>query len=190
MANLNFITDRLATGGDLPSDAVDALEHLAAWRRLGITHVVDNRLEWSDAGLVAAWAPELQYLHNGVDDAGQRMPDAWFDTGVDFVRSALLGANARVLVHCHMGINRGPSLAYAVLLEDGRDPVAAMDAVRSARPIAAIGYAEDALDWHHRRHQTPMPQRHADRRRVAAWRDTNPIDVVRIIRGIRLAEAH
>ena len=62
MANLNFVTDRLATGGDLPYDSADALRDLNEWRRLGITHVVDNRLEWSDADFVAEWAPEINYL--------------------------------------------------------------------------------------------------------------------------------
>ncbi len=63
-----------------------------------------------------------------------------------------------MLVHCHMGINRGPSMAYACLLVLGWDPIEAMTAIRTARPIAAIGYAEDALDWHHRTYRDqPTP---------------------------------
>jgi hypothetical protein len=189
MANLNFVTDRLATGGDLAYDRADALRDLNGWQRLGITHVVDNRLEWSDADLVAEWAPEINYLHNGVDDAGQRMPDEWFDTGTAFIRGALRSPTAKVLIHCHMGINRGPSLAYAALLALGWDPIDAMDAVRSARPIAGLGYAEDALDWHHHRQEAPLVQRRSDRRRLEVWRRENSIDVVRIIRAIRAAEA-
>jgi len=136
MPNLDFITDRLATGGDLPAPIEGALRDLQAWQDLGITHVVDNRLEYSDAEFVAEWAPDITYLHNGVDDAGQQMPDEWFDQGVDFVLDALAQPDTRVLVHCHMGINRGPSLAYASLLALGTDPVEAIDMVRSARPIA------------------------------------------------------
>ena len=189
MANLDFITDRLATGGDLPYDSTAARRDLREWQRLGITHVIDNRLEWSDEELVAEWAPDITYLHNGVDDAGQRMPDEWFDQGVEFARTALAQPDNKVLVHCHMGINRGPSLAYAVLLASGMDPIAAIDAVRKARPIAGLGYAEDALDWHHRRTSAPSTERAYDRRRLAAWRHDNWIDVVRIIRSIRETEA-
>ena len=109
------------------------------------------------------------------------MPDAWFDRGVAFALDALARPGTKVLSHCHMGINRGPSLAYAVLLALGTDPVEALDALRRARPIANAWYAEDALDWWHRRSGAPETVRHSDRRRVAAWRAAHPLDVVRII---------
>ncbi len=88
-----------------------------------------------------------------------------------------------------MGINRGPSLAYAALLAIAWDPIEAISAIRSARPIAGLGYAEDALDWHHRCQHTPQAQRRRAERRLAAWRRDNWIDVVRIIRSIRTAQA-
>ena len=185
MTNLDFITPNLATGGDLPANRAEAVRVLAEWRALGITHVVDNRFEWSDEDLVAEHCPEIQYLHLGVDDAGQQMPDGWFDLGTEWVRGALQDPEAKVLVHCHMGINRGPSMAYACLLVQGYDPVEAMTRVRTARPIAAIGYAEDALDWHHRTHPVSRRRQVDERQRLAGWRDQNWIDVVRIIRGIR-----
>lgn len=186
MPNMHFVTDRLATGGDLPYGREEP--ELAEWRGLGITHVVDNRLEWNDEDLVAEFAPEIAYLHNGVDDAGGHLPDRWYDDGVAWVRAALDDPSAKVLVHCHMGINRGPSLAYAVLLDQGWDPVDAIAAIRAARPIAAAGYAEDALDWHHRRHDVDPVTRRFDRRRLATWRQANHLDVVRIIREVRAAE--
>lgn len=189
MANLDFITDRLATGGDLRPSPVEAVEDIARWRDLGITHVVDNRLEWSDEELVGATAPEIRYLHNGIDDHGRRMPDAWFDRGVAFIEEALAEEDTKVLVHCHMGINRGPSLAYAAMLALGHEPIRAIDAIRTARPIAGLGYAEDALDWHHRRLDLSPDRRHLQRVRLAHWRQDNWIDVVRIIRTIRYGEA-
>ena len=188
MANLHFVTDRLATGGDLPYDGDEALGDIREWQRLGITHVVDNRIEWNDAELVAEWAPEIRYLHNGVDDAGQRIPDSWFDRGVDFVLDALDDTTAKVLVHCHMGINRGPSLAYAALLALGFEAIDGLEAIRSVRPIAGLGYAEDALDWYHRWHNDPAERRRSDRHNMRVWRRKNAIDVVRIIRSIRADE--
>ena len=189
MVNLSFITDNLATGGDLPESTAAARRDLKKWQELGITHVVDNRLEWSDAEFVAQWAPEIRYLHNGVDDHGEAMPDEWFNDGVEFIVKALNASNAKVLAHCHMGINRGPSLAYAALLAIAWDPIEAISAIRSARPIAGLGYAEDALDWHHRCQHTPQAQRRRAERRLAAWRRDNWIDVVRNIRSIRTAQA-
>jgi hypothetical protein len=185
--DFDFAADRVATGADLPFDDTDAVERLAGWVAAGITHVIDNRIEANDASFVAAHAPGLACLHNPADDAGQRMPDAWFDRGVAFALDALAQPGAKVLSHCHMGINRGPSLAYAILLALGTDPVHALDALRRARPIANAWYAEDALDWWHRRNDTPETVRHADRRRVAAWRAAHPLDVVRIIADRRRA---
>ena len=187
MANISYITDRVWTGGDLPfhlgqtAMAVD----LAEIQTAGITNIIDNRLECSDEPFVRAHAPKIGYLWNGQDDAGQAMPDSWFYDGVAFALEALADPDAQVLAHCHMGINRGPSMAFAILLATGMEPVAALTAIRAARPIAAISYADDALDWWHRMTQTPASAARRQRAEVTAWHRANPIDVIRIIRIIR-----
>lgn len=186
--NLDFVTAQIATGGDLPYSDDRDLPVLAGWGRLGITHVIDNRVEWTDESHVGRHLPEVVYLHNGVDDAGGRQPDRWYDEGIAFARAALADPDAKVLIHCHMGINRGPSLTYAVLLDLGWDPVDAIAAIRAARPIAAVGYAEDALDWFHRTNEVDPTTRRHERVRLAMWRDANRIDVARIIRQQRAAE--
>ena len=190
MANISRVTDRIWTGGDLPSHLGDAamLVDLADYQRVGITHILDNRIECSDEAFVEAHAPRMTYWWNGQDDAGQAMPDNWFYDGVDFALESLKDHDAQVLVHCHMGINRGPSMAFAVLLATGMGPVEALDAIRNARPIAAISYAHDALDWWHRMTGTPASVAKRERAEVAAWHRRNPIDVVRIIRTIRSHE--
>ena len=186
--NLDFVTPQIATGGDLPQIWDDLMHALQAWQDLGITHVIDNRQEWSDEDVVFALAPEVAYLYNGVDDAGCGQPDHWFDNGVAWARQALADPDAKILIHCHMGINRGPSLTYAVLLDHGYDPVEAIDAIRAARAIAGVLNAEDALDWFHRRNYVDPGRRADDHQRLAAWREDNWIDVVRIIRQIRKSE--
>lgn len=149
MANISRITDRLWTGGDLPThcgpEAVAA--DLAEIRFAGITHILDNRLEWSDEHVVAELAPDLAYIWNGQDDRGQRMPDTWFDVGVGTALAVLARPGTAVLAHCHMGVNRGPSMAFAILLGLGSEPVEALEAIRAARPVAAIAYSLDAVDW-------------------------------------------
>ena len=146
-----------------------------------MSHVVDVREECDDAGFVLGLDASISYLWHGVDDAGQRIPYSWFDTGVRFVLNALEDPHAVVLTHCHMGINRGPSLGYAVLLAQGWDPVEAITAIRTARPIAHVAYAEDALAGHHRGNDVASAEGRPDRERLAAWRRANPLDVVRII---------
>lgn len=182
IANLHFVTERLAVGGDLSQDVHKAVEQLVELEDLGITHVVDCRLEWSDMDFFAEAQSDISYLHHGMDDAGQNVPAAWFDTAIGWIEQA--GPDAVVLTHCHMGINRGPSLGFAVLLHEGWDPVEAIEAIRFARPIANVWYAGDALLWHHGRLGTDPAE---DLRRLERWRDDNPLDVVRLIRAQRAA---
>jgi protein tyrosine phosphatase (PTP) superfamily phosphohydrolase (DUF442 family) len=184
MANISFITDRLATGGDITS--LDDIDDLVA---AGITHVIDNRLEWSDEELFAERAPGIVYLHNGVDDAGGRQGAQWYERGVGFALEALARLDTKVLAHCHMGINRGPSMAFAIMLALGWDPVEGFDAIRAARPIAGLAYALDAL--HHRLTVDGVDRVTAKRslERLARHERANQIDVARIIRRIRTEEA-
>lgn len=185
--NISQLTERLWTGGDLPDPIDEAVATVDAWRALGIRQIIDNRIEWSDKDLVEALAPDIRYFHNGVDDAGQRMPDEWFDT-VTAVANDSLELDGGILIHCHMGINRGPSAAYAVLLTQGWNPVEAIDLIRNARPIAAVGYAEDALDWWHRASNIDQRRRRAERAHLGHWRANHPHDTIRIVREIRAKE--
>ena len=187
LANISFVTPRLAVGGDLSYDDDLAGQQVGELVDLGVTHIVDARIEWNDADLVAGLAPAVAYLHHGIDDAGQRVPDSWFEEAISWIGAALVDPDAIILTHCHMGINRGPSLGFAALLALGWEPIDALSAITWVRPIAAIGYAEDALRWHHRRANTPPAARRADQRAVARWRDANDIDVEAIIRQLRQA---
>jgi len=150
VANISRVTDRIWTGGDLPSHLGDEamLVDLADYQRVGISHVLDNRIECSDEAFVEVHAPKIDYFWNGQDDAGQSMPDEWFFDGVDFALEALLDPNAQVLTHCHMGINRGPSIAKRERAEVAtwhrRNPIDVVRIIRtirshedSARPLSA-----------------------------------------------------
>lgn len=187
MTDISYITGRVWTGGDLPSDLGDdaMLADLVAIQEAGITDILDNRIEWSDEEFVRAHAPHLGYLWNGADDFGQLMADDWFQTGVDFALEVLADPDAQILSHCHMGINRGPSMAFAILIATGMDPVAALTAIRRARPIAAIAYDGDALDWWHRRNQTPERAASRQLAEVASWHRDNSLDFDLIVRAMR-----
>ncbi len=105
-------------------------------------------------------------------------------TATDWVVNAIT-SGGRVLVHCHLGINRSPSAAFAILLTLGWGSVEALSAIRTARPIANAWYAEQALAWHLKRTHTPAKVAVLERRRLAAWRREHPLDVVRVIRDVR-----
>ena len=184
-ANASFVTDRLLVGGDLDTrDEQLAASQLHELVEAGVTHLLDARVEWDDTRWVARLAPQLAYLHHGMDDAGQQVPAAWFDRGVDWALEAM-DAGGTVLAHCHMGVNRGPSLGFAVLLAQGWDALQALDAIRGARPIAWVAYADDALRWHHGRTTSKIGALETDLRRVARWRSENELDLEAVIRQKR-----
>ena len=187
-ANVSQVAPNLWIGGDLQVRQLTVGEvQLAELVDLGITDIVDCRLEWSDEEWVANVEPQLGYLWHGVDDAGRRIADEWFDAGTGHILRRLSDGGI-VLAHCHMGINRGPSLGFAAMLALGLDPIDALDRIRQARPIAHIGYAEDALDWWLRKTEAAETDRRAWMRRLCQWRRDNHLDVANIIRQIRLKE--
>lgn len=182
---LCFPTPTIAISGDLNTRTSSAAAtQIDQWRAAGITDIVDMRAEQSDAALVSHFAPDLQYHWVGTHDDGSGQPDEVFDAAVDSVLNALVDPDRKVLVHCHMGVNRGPSAGFAAMLALGYDPVEALSMIRAARPIAAIIYATDALDWWHRRSGTPTVQRIVEEAAVEDWFDTNPIDTAWVISRI------
>jgi protein-tyrosine phosphatase len=189
-ANAHFVTDRLVVGGDLETrDTELALAQLHELVAAGVTHVLDTRVERSDQVLVAEHAPEVAYLHLGVDDDGQGKPSAWFDAAVGWLDEAMASPDTVALVHCHMGVNRSPSLAFAYLLHRGMGIRAALDAIRSARSIAVIDYADAALTWYHERTGASASRRTADRAELARWRSENQLEDIEVVRTIRANEA-
>ncbi len=185
-ANADFITDFLVIGGDLDYDTEKAAVQAVELVDLGaITHILDCRLEAQER----LWKhfPEVEYLWEGIDDRPRAATAAWFERITEWAVEAI-ESGGTVLTHCHMGINRGPSAGYAVLLRLGWDAVDALTAIRSARPIANIAFAEDALEWHLARVNASAAERQAARARVAKWRAENPLDVVRVIRAERTRE--
>lgn len=146
--DVNWVTPTLAVGGCLSFDPVKASAQVRMLLNEGVTRIVDMREEGNDE---RAWKGQpVIYVHAPTRDAeGHRVPPEVFDTVVR--AAAPRGSRAKTLVHCHMGVNRGPSAAYAVLLERQYDYLKAFDMVRKARPQAGLAYAVDALEAHQRR---------------------------------------
>ncbi len=188
LANADFVTERLAVGGDLSPNFGLARRQLDELLAAGITHIADLREEWSDESLVKTWAPQVNYLQHRVADAGQVIGGDWFSGLADWVDAALADPKAKVLVHCHMGVNRAPSAVLALLLDSGMGLRAALDAIRKARPVAVIDYAGSALEWHLASTGADQRVRRNARRTLARWRKANHLDAGAVIRAIRDTE--
>lgn len=165
-ANLDFITDNLAVGGDLSyDDEKAARQAVEIVDNHNITRIIDMRIEANDEGVWNHF-DEVTYFHVPEDDQyGHHMAHQAFDIVVGLCRG--LPPNERVLVHCHMGVNRAPSAAFAVLLDRGMDPVEAYDLIRSQRTQAGLAYAMDAFDAHHQREGTESDRVDAERDRLS-----------------------
>lgn len=148
----------------------------------GVTHVIDCRAEVDDT---ARWLPhpQVRYQRCPVDELGEQLNDSWFDAGVRLVQPCLERPDSLVLLHCHAGINRSPSLAFAVLIAQGVSPGAAMDQIRTARPSALAHHAERALAWCDQRARLSKAEH---RERVAdllRWRQRHPISPLHLMGG-------
>ena len=177
---------RIVVSGDLHHEPNQALKQLRQWQAYGITHILDVRGEYSDIKFVAKHAPEITYIECGSHDDGGHQDDSWFDNALEGVGAALFEESSVILINCHMGVSRAPSCSVRLLLAQGYDPLPVLDAIRKARPIAAILYAEDAVD-HWLANESVEVRRDA-RRTVRAWHDENPVDLGWIISRIRQVE--
>ena len=174
--------------GDLDTrNTQTAMDQLANWNNIGITDIVDLRSEWSDEQFVAMHAPNLSYWWLGTHDNGDDQALEWFDAGVNVINKSV-AKGGQVLVHCHMGINRAPSMALAAMLASGVEVVDALARIRAARPIANIAYAENAVAWNGIRNDMPRELVLRDLRRAQRWLATHPADVGWVINRIRTAE--
>lgn len=182
--------ERVALSGDLPTERPGAaIAQLNEWVAAGVTDIIDVRGECTDQKFVARHAPDIAYHWLGTDDAGGGQPDEWFASGVAAATEALRHPDRKVVAHCHMGVNRGPSMGLAILIAHGYDPIEALDKIRVSRPIAGIIYAENAVAWWHRTQGTPETLAYAQRKRVREWLRDESVDASWIISRIRRAEA-
>ena len=184
-----WVTEQLAVSGDLPAARDRALLQLSTWEDEGITDVIDVRGECDDTRFIESNSSIRSHWF-GVDDNGGRRDDRWFQALVQVGQRLLSDPDRRVLVHCHMGVNRGPSALYAILLAAGWDHLEALRAIRDARPIAGIIYAGDAARWHGQ-------QQGLDKDKVATivdevenWLTRNALDIPYVIRSIGSQYAH
>jgi len=174
---LCWVNDKIAVSGDLSDYDSEAVVQLQKWVSEGITDIIDLRGEASHESLVARIAPGIKYYWLGVDDEGDRRSDEWFEAIQQAAAQVLADPTRKVVIHCHMGVNRGPSAAFTALITNGVDPIEALGQIRAARPVAAMIYAGDAIQWF--AGQQGLSQKQTDQLfdSVLNWHKQNPLDV-------------
>ena len=183
-ANISWVTDNIATGGDLSYNPPKASVQVAELIDSDIDLIIDCRVEANDA---AIWEQtDIEYVHLPTDDReDHHIPAELFDAAEEAAQPVLEN-DGKVLIHCHMGINRGPSVAYGVLLDQGYDDIEAFDLIREKRNVAAVLYAEDALEAHVMRNGGFEVQKRLDALRShmeAIWTPQERGRIQRIIRS-------
>lgn len=144
-ANISKLNDQLWTGGDLHDNGIIGKLQLDEIVRLGITAIIDTRAEFTDRSYVEEHAPQITYRQAPADDHGGEQPDRWWDEIIE-LGGILKDAGEVVLVHCHMGVNRGPSAAGIILTTSyGWNPITAWKHIRTERSLAWAIYMPDGL---------------------------------------------
>jgi len=174
---LCWVNDRIAVSGDLSEYDSEAVVQLQKWVSEGVTDIIDLRGEASHESLVRKYAPHINYHWLGVDDEGDKRSDEWFEAIERASAQIFLDPTRKAVIHCHMGVNRGPSAAFTALITNGVDPIAALDQIRSARPVAAMIYSGDAIQWFAGRQGLTEDQIDQLFEAVLNWHKQNPLDV-------------
>ncbi len=134
------LTGRKSYVGCNISSKTDADQIVSA----GITHVIDMRAEFDDDMLndnriTILWLPQP------VDD-GTLRPPGQYRKGIQFAFPALSLANTKVFLHCSAGLNRGPTMCYALLRAFGFSQVEAISRIRAVRPEVVFYLVQNYLD--------------------------------------------
>ena len=134
----NFVTERIAVGGGMSCKA-DVAQLVAA----GITHVIDMCANFddhilNDSRITILWLPQV--------DNGEMRPPGDYRKGIQFAFAALALPNTKVFPHCTAGLNRGPTMCYALLRAFGIPQPEAIARIRSARPDVLFYLFQNYLD--------------------------------------------
>jgi protein-tyrosine phosphatase len=138
------VTDNIYIGG-MPR-GLDGLKELFG---MGVTYIINCMSEYDYQETIDNYngqhlQPEkIHYLWNSTTDDGFGKPKEWWQKGITFAKEAI-DKNTKIFIHCAAGVNRGPSLCYAVLRCYGQSYENAYAIIKKVRPQAGMCYRTDA----------------------------------------------
>lgn len=137
--DMHQVDDLIYVGGDMHPWMHEALGQFRGLVHHGVKAVIDCRQEHNDIHLGESVG--LEYHWVPTDDHGGKLEESWWASIIEYGRMHA-GAQEPMFIHCHMGVNRGPSAAFAIMVSClGYEPIKAYDMIRSARPQAHVIYA-------------------------------------------------
>ena len=123
-----WVSKRLAFGS-----AVTTWDHVEKLQAHGVTHVINLR-----HGKHGKKIREFESLWLPFRDDKEPRPRWFYRHALRFYQKAMRQPNSKILVFCHHGISRSPSLAYFFLRIDGSSPARAKSIVLKARKCARV----------------------------------------------------
>jgi protein tyrosine phosphatase (PTP) superfamily phosphohydrolase (DUF442 family) len=145
--DFDFVTERLAVGGGIAT-----ARDVECLKKAGITHVIDMRAEFNDAAMDALKEPQriggfgLNYLWLPQKDDGTPRDPQQYAQGIRFAMEALDELPHKVYCHCADGVNRGPTMAYAILRAFGISRPGAIFMIRVKRPCVDFYNVPNYID--------------------------------------------
>jgi protein-tyrosine phosphatase len=91
-----------------------------------------------DSRFLILWLPQV--------DDGEMRSSGDYRKGIQFAFAALTLPNTKVFPHCTAGLNRGPTMCYALLRAFGVPQPEAIARIRSARPDVLFYLVQNYLD--------------------------------------------
>ena len=137
-------------GGAIALTHRPKLRALPAMRAAGVTHLVTllSRREGAPALGEAAQAAGLDWIWVELPNGQQPPPELRGEVAAALVQvAALIGAGARVAVHCSAGIHRTGMFGYALLRTCGLEPGEAALTLEALRAVTAEGVGDQRLAW-------------------------------------------
>ena len=177
------VTPNLCMSGGISNNNATARKQLSEWEAAGVTHYIAVHEECNRGHFVATNST-IEYIYMGVDDDGGKRDPKWFDEVTSTALKILEDPNAVLMITCWMGVNRGPSATYAVLLALGWEPRRALHEIRTVRPIACTIYSVDATKWWVKRTGGDSLQVRKACADVEQWHVGNPLDMYHVNRAI------
>jgi hypothetical protein len=107
-------------------------------RQDGVTHLFNLDLPYPDADAIAALGFKELVWQPIVD--GRRIPDRVLLQSLDRLHRIIATDQGKVLVHCHAGMNRAPTIVWLYLIACGTDPEEAARMIADGSPSAVPGH--------------------------------------------------